>query len=203
MNANPATLLCGWARVGRCQQDTKPVILQNWPAGSRLLALWPALQLHPMCDSTQHKALSATPHSVSDGGRQSSVPVAFLLFDQIGGCGQWGHFRNMSFPCLLTVVGGIRTSQKQIGKTKIPVSRRAKELEYEILQPLRWEGSFSGNLWDHSFCKKIGRQRETEAGKCSKGSWLFVLLVALQIKCGKYQMLHALAEACFSLCERK
>lgn len=31
--------------------------------------------------------LIATPHSVPDGCRQSSVPVAFLLFDQIGGCG--------------------------------------------------------------------------------------------------------------------
>lgn len=122
---------------------------------------------------------SATSLSVSDGCRQNSVPVAFPLFGQWGGCRQWGHFRNMSFPCLLMAVGGIRTSQKQVEKTKIPVNRRAKEVEYETLQPLRSEATFSGNPWDQSFCNKIGRQREMEAWQFSKRSWFFVFLVAL------------------------
>lgn len=105
--------------AARCQQDTGPVVLQNWPAGSWPLAPWPALHLHPVWDATHHKAPCPTLHWVSDGCRQF-LQLCFSLA-RTGSCGPWGHFRNMSFPCLLTVVGGIRTSQKQIGKTKFPI----------------------------------------------------------------------------------
>lgn len=53
---------------------------------SRLLATSSPACLAPSShvDGTHHRALCATPHSVSDGCRQNSVPGAFPLFDQMG-----------------------------------------------------------------------------------------------------------------------
>lgn len=81
VNASPAPSLWDWARVGRCQQDTKPVVLQNWPVDSWLLAPWPAFVPCMMAATTRH---FVPPPLMSDGCRQNSAPVAFLLFDQIG-----------------------------------------------------------------------------------------------------------------------
>lgn len=203
VNAIPATSLWGWARAGRCQQDSRPVVLQSWAAVASLLALLACFMpsshvwFHPPWCTLSHPP-------ASNWCRQTSVSAAFLLFEQKVSSGQWGHVRNMSLPWLLTAMRGTRRPpHKEMGRAKILLNREAKKGGMWNLVPTGQRQISHEIPWGQSFCTKNRGQKDPGAWKRSKGSWLFVFLVVLQIKHGKYKIFYALAETCFSSWERK
>lgn len=135
VNAIPATSLWGWARAGRRQQYSRPVVLQSWAAVASLLALLACFMpsshvwFHPPWRTLSHPP-------ASNWYRQTSVSAAFLLFEQKVSSGQWGHIRNMSLPCLLTAMRGTRRPpHKEMGRAKILLNREAKKVECETWCP--------------------------------------------------------------------
>lgn len=205
-NASPAPLLWGWARAGRRHQDSRPMVLQSWAAVA------PPLMPPPVCPTPSSHAWCHPPQ-----GAPSHPPLSVKLM-QINKCfcsfsslwperGAVGN-EGMSEICPFPALWQLWEEQedhlaRRWGGQKALWTEEQKR--WNVKPCAHWgQRHISQEIpWGQSFCTKDGRQREPEVWKCSQGSWLFVFLVALQIKRGKYQIFYALAEACFSPWERK
>lgn len=177
VNAIPAPLLWGWARAGRWQQDSRPMVFQSWAAVAPLLPPRPASCLHPMHDATHHEAPCPIRQCQTDADRLVFLQLFFSL-PRKGGSGQWGHARNMSLPCLSTAVRGTRRPPcKDMGRAKILVNREAKDVECETWCP-QVRGKFPRKSHEASpSAPRTGGRESQELENVQKGAvFLFSLL---------------------------